>query len=256
VTSSDPTGGASDWAVTNIDNVDHELSGVSCPTAGLCVAVDRSGQVVVGATPGPAGGKVPVSTIPPGISGTTTEGQALTAVAGTWEGSPTSFSYQWERCNTVGAECQPISGATGQSYTLTAADVGSEIRVQETGVNGEGAGSPAVSDPTRVVQAAASGGGNPPGGGSGTGGGSNPTSGSTATGSTGASAASSAPPSNVPVQPPAKAKPLTEAQKLTKALKACTKEKPKGKRKACEAQAKKRYAPKSKSKHRRGKRGG
>jgi hypothetical protein len=41
-------------------------------------------------------------------------------------------------------------------------------------------------------------------------------------------------------------KPLTQAQKLAKALKACKKEKPKSKRKGCEAQAKKRYEPKAK----------
>jgi hypothetical protein len=111
-------------------------------------------------------GSVPVNTIAPGISGTTTEGQTLTDVAGTWEGSPTSYTYQWQRCDALGANCQAISGATGQSYTLTAADVGSEIRVQETGVNGEGAGSSAVSDPTRAVSAASGG-----SGGGGTGGG-------------------------------------------------------------------------------------
>lgn len=112
-------------------------------------------------------GAVPVNTIPPGISGTTTEGQELTAVSGAWEGSPTSYTYQWERCEASGTlTCQAISGATGQSYTLTAADVGSTIRVQETGVNGEGAGGPAVSDPTRVVSATSGG-----SGGGGTGGG-------------------------------------------------------------------------------------
>jgi hypothetical protein len=193
-------------------------------------------------------GKVPVNTIPPGISGTTTEGQALGDVPGTWEGSPTFFSYQWERCNTVGAECQAITGATSSSYTLTAADVGSEIRVQETGINGEGAGNPAVSDPTRAVAAAGGGGGAPPGGGGSTGGGSTSTSVATATVST----ASGTTTGNTPVQqPPAKVRPLTEAQKLAKALKVCTKEKPKSKRKACEAQAKKRYKPKlkKKSKH-------
>jgi hypothetical protein len=188
-------------------------------------------------------GPVPVNTIPPGISGTTTEGQTLTDVPGTWEGSPTSFTYQWQRCNALGAECQTISGATGQSYTLTAADVNSEIRVQETGINGEGTGNPAVSDPTRVVQAAPAGG---IGGGSTTGGGSSSSGATTGSDvSTAGAADASSKSSAVP------AKPLTQAQKLAKALKACEKEKPKSKRKACEAQAKKRYKPKlkKKSKH-------
>ena len=44
----------------------------------------------------------------------------------------------------------------------------------------------------------------------------------------------------------AKTKPLTRAQKLAKALKACKKLHSKKKRKACEAQAKKRYGAKAK----------
>jgi hypothetical protein len=43
--------------------------------------------------------------------------------------------------------------------------------------------------------------------------------------------------------PPSKPKPLTRAQKLANALKACKKDKRKGKRTACERSARKRYAP-------------
>jgi hypothetical protein len=45
VTSSNPTGVAAAWTVTNVGFV---LSGVSCPSSSLCVAVDRGGNVVTG----------------------------------------------------------------------------------------------------------------------------------------------------------------------------------------------------------------
>jgi hypothetical protein len=49
VTSSNPTGGASAWTLTNLDvDAFNYLSGVSCPSISVCVAVDRSGNVVTG----------------------------------------------------------------------------------------------------------------------------------------------------------------------------------------------------------------
>src|ERR1019366_9950291 len=40
VTSSNPTGGAAAWTVTDVDG-SNGLDGVSCPSSGLCVAVDQ-----------------------------------------------------------------------------------------------------------------------------------------------------------------------------------------------------------------------
>jgi FG-GAP repeat len=87
----------------------------------------------------------PANTAPPTISGTAQQGQALTVVNGSWTNSPTSFAHQWQRCDASGNNCTPIAGATSQTYTLTAADVGSTIRVQETASNAAGAGTPVSS---------------------------------------------------------------------------------------------------------------
>ena len=94
----------------------------------------------------------PTNTAPPTITGTAEQGQTLSASTGTWTNSPTGFAYQWLRCNTSGASCQNISGATGSSYLLVAGDVGSTIRVQVTASNGAG-GNAAQSAATGVVQA-------------------------------------------------------------------------------------------------------
>jgi hypothetical protein len=96
----------------------------------------------------------PTNTALPTISGTTTQGQALTASKGTWNGSPTSYSYQWRDCNSSGSACSNISGATSSSYTLTTNDVGNTVRVVVTATN-VGGSTPATSAQTAAVQAPA-----------------------------------------------------------------------------------------------------
>lgn len=65
-----------------------------------------------------------VSTAQPKVA---VQGQALTADAGAWTATPTSVTYQWERCNANGRICASIAGATAASYTLTSADSGHEL---------------------------------------------------------------------------------------------------------------------------------
>ena len=94
--------------------------------------------------------EAPVSTSPPTISGTPTKGQTLIESHGAWENAPTSYAYRWLRCDSGGASCAAIPGATEVAYKLTAADVGATIRVEETASNGAGAAS-AESAPTATV---------------------------------------------------------------------------------------------------------
>jgi len=101
----------------------------------------------------PTGGGVPVSTAAPTLSGLAGQGQTLTTTNGTWTNSPTSYAYQWQRCDTSGGNCQPIAGATGQTYKLQAADVGQTVRAQVTASNGSGASQPASSAATATVRA-------------------------------------------------------------------------------------------------------
>jgi hypothetical protein len=49
-----------------------------------------------------------------------------------------TYTHQWRRCNTSGSSCSNVSGATGASYALTSADVGSTIRVRVTATNEAG----------------------------------------------------------------------------------------------------------------------
>src|SRR5205807_2159971 len=65
--------------------------------------------------------------------------------------APTSFSYQWLQCDSLGNGCLPISGATSQIYAPVAGDVGHTIAVAETASNEGGTSDPAQSAATTKV---------------------------------------------------------------------------------------------------------
>jgi Ig domain of plant-specific actin-binding protein len=92
----------------------------------------------------------PVPTKPPTISGTAEVGITLVATRGTWSNDPTSFHFQWLRCDASGNACLAISSATAKIYTPTYTDVGHTLRVSVTARNSSGSAS-ASSAPTAVV---------------------------------------------------------------------------------------------------------
>jgi hypothetical protein len=108
----------------------------------------------VGAIPAlvPPRTMAPSNTVSPTISGTLLNGEVLTASNGEWTESPTSYSYQWQRCNAAGGECAPISAATGTSHTLTSSDVAHTLRVVVSASNSVGKSS-ATSAQTATVTA-------------------------------------------------------------------------------------------------------
>lgn len=97
----------------------------------------------------------PANTAAPTISGTAKDGQVLSASNGSWTNSPTSYTYQWQRCASDGGSCGPIAGANSQHYTVSSNDVGHQLRVQVTAHNSGGSGS-ATSAATATVQASGS----------------------------------------------------------------------------------------------------
>ena len=48
-----------------------------------------------------------------------------------WNDSPTTFAYQWKRCDADGDNCADIAGAKGATYVLVKADEGSTIKVRQ-----------------------------------------------------------------------------------------------------------------------------
>jgi hypothetical protein len=98
----------------------------------------------------------PVNTVPPTISGTPTVGQTLTASEGTWSNSPTSFAYQWLRCNGGGNSCADVANGTQHTYTLVGADAGQTMRVRVTATNADGSNSVQSAQTAAVLAATVS----------------------------------------------------------------------------------------------------
>ena len=80
----------------------------------------------------------PRNTEPPTITGTPKVGQTLTANEGSWTASPTSYTYQWQRCDADVASCASVTGATGKTYGVATADLGFRLRVAVTARNARG----------------------------------------------------------------------------------------------------------------------
>lgn len=106
--------------------------------------------VTAGVLTATAAAAPPQNTAPPTISGQAREGSTLTADNGTFSNSPTTYTYQWQRCNADGTGCANITGATQKTYTLQAADVDKRVRVVVTATNADGSAS-ANSAPSAVV---------------------------------------------------------------------------------------------------------
>jgi hypothetical protein len=98
-----------------------------------------------------------VNASPPAISGSAQDGQTLSASTGTWSAGPSSYAYQWQRCDLGGAACASVSGATAASYSLTSADVGSTMRVVVTATNSAGSASASSAATPAVAPAPAPG---------------------------------------------------------------------------------------------------
>ncbi len=118
------------------------------------LASDNRTYGFLGATITVANGtNLPVNTTLPVISGAAEQGATLSTSNGVWSGSPTAYAYQWRRCDTTGANCTAVAGATGSTYALTSADIGFTVRSSVTATNAAGS-STASSAPTAVVVAA------------------------------------------------------------------------------------------------------
>jgi hypothetical protein len=81
----------------------------------------------------------PANVRPPSVS---TEGERVDAQHGEWTapaGAGTvAYTYQWQRCDAQGANCQSVPEAQGTSYAATGADAGRTLRVLVTAGDADG----------------------------------------------------------------------------------------------------------------------
>jgi hypothetical protein len=93
----------------------------------------------------------PVNQSKPLITGTSQVEYTLTSSKGKWSENPTSYKYQWLRCDSAGANCSAIGAATGSSYMVEEADQGHTLGVEVTASNSAGSGS-ATAQSAEVVK--------------------------------------------------------------------------------------------------------
>jgi hypothetical protein len=150
----DPSGGAPDASdCAPIGNATGNNYQVRAADAGFrlrfrVIATNSDGSTTAASNPtarvqpatGGGGGQAPRNTARPTISGDPRVGETLTTNDGTWTNNPTSFAYQWQRCDVDAIVCGSVPGATGKTYGVRAADIGFRVRVQVTARNAAGAG--------------------------------------------------------------------------------------------------------------------
>jgi probable HAF family extracellular repeat protein len=79
----------------------------------------------------------PVNTSPPTITGNPLSGYSVSGSPGSWttaDGVP-AYTYQWRRCSASGDNCVDVPGATLSTFSMTAADLGSTLRLHVTATN-------------------------------------------------------------------------------------------------------------------------
>lgn len=96
----------------------------------------------------------PVATGAPALTGAAGIGNQLTLTPGSWGGTASTVAYEWQRCDSTGAGCAAIPGATTTTYTVDPADAGHRLRARVTAANAAGTGA-AQTGTSGVVQAPA-----------------------------------------------------------------------------------------------------
>jgi streptogramin lyase len=114
---------------------------------GRLLSVTRPGSLTSFGT-----GSAPVNTTVPTLSSTSPAIGTTLSVSfnGAWSNEPLAYSYQWQDCNSAGAECVAIVGAVNQSYTPQARDAGYTLVAQVTAQNATGVAT-SVSAASKVV---------------------------------------------------------------------------------------------------------
>jgi hypothetical protein len=140
--------------IGNTNSRDYRLSGGDAGHTiyGAVSASNRDGTAVGASDPvGPIGANAaPRNTSAPSIGGNPQVGQTVTANEGGWNNAPTSFRYQWLRCDSTGNNCGAIGGATGKTYAVGTDDVNATLRVRVVARNSRGSDT-ATSGPSGVV---------------------------------------------------------------------------------------------------------
>jgi hypothetical protein len=111
---------ASTYVATAADLAHRLVVGVTA-TAGTAT------QAVLSLASSPIGTAAPSAIGRPTIAGTAKVGQRLTGAPPSGAAAGATLAYQWYRCDTTGAHCNSLHGATAKTYTTVSKDTGKTI---------------------------------------------------------------------------------------------------------------------------------
>lgn len=123
-------------------------------TLGTVVASAIAATAVFAASGGARTAAGPTNNALPVVSGSAQVGSALDSSSGSWSGTSITYAYQWQRCDSAGANCVNIAGANSSTYAVVVADVGHKLRSHVTATDAGGS-TTADSNPTAVVTGSA-----------------------------------------------------------------------------------------------------
>jgi hypothetical protein len=112
------------WNTATAGAGTHEIALVIESAAGDTTIVDEH---TISTDNPPAKVEAPYVTDTTHNSGEPQVGDVLRITPGQWSPQPSSFVYQWQLCESSGASCNNIPGASGQLYTVTSVDSGHMI---------------------------------------------------------------------------------------------------------------------------------
>jgi chitodextrinase len=93
----------------------------------------------------------PINTSPPAAAGSAVVGQTVSGSVGTWSGNAIKYALQWMRCDSAGANCANITGATLATYVVTNGDVSSRLRFVVVATNKNGSTTAAAAPTDGIV---------------------------------------------------------------------------------------------------------
>jgi hypothetical protein len=124
---------------------------VSCSSAGNCSVGGylKAGTVISSYVA--TQNVPPENTELPAVTGTARTGETLRTTDGLWTKSPTSYTYQWKRSNTIDGYYEVIPNIDRNWYVLTDSEIGKYIKVSVTASNINGPSAVVDSVATSVV---------------------------------------------------------------------------------------------------------
>ena len=158
--------GSCSYEAWNACSLSQSVAPLTIPTASLkdgayaltLTDTDAAGNETTDSLGTISSDNAPTNSAAPGIleTGEIQVGSILDAQPGSWsapsEAGPIAYSYQWERCDATGGNCQQIADAQSSLYATTQADAGHTLRVTVTATDNDGSAS-APSPATAMIPA-------------------------------------------------------------------------------------------------------